>query len=53
MLGIDEKAGGVFRSPLSYSPDLSKFIKIAQMLVVQRDCLSRERRRSRTPVRHS
>jgi hypothetical protein len=36
VLGIDEKPGGVFRSPISYSPDLSKFIKIAQMLVVQR-----------------
>jgi hypothetical protein len=36
VLGIDEKPGGVFRSPLSYSPDLSKFIKMAQMLVVQR-----------------
>jgi hypothetical protein len=36
VLGIDEKPGGVFRSPLSYSPDLSKSIKIAQMLVVQR-----------------
>jgi hypothetical protein len=36
VLGIDEKPGGVFRSPLSYSPDLSKSTKIAQMLVVQR-----------------
>ncbi|KAF3031497.1 hypothetical protein E8E11_000866 [Didymella keratinophila] len=36
VLGIDEKPGEVFRSPLSYSPDLSKFIKMAQMLVVQR-----------------
>jgi hypothetical protein len=36
VLGIDGKPGGVFRSPMSYSPDLSKFIKIAQMLVVQR-----------------
>jgi hypothetical protein len=34
--GIDESPGGVFRGPLSYSPDLSKFIKMAQMLVVQR-----------------
>jgi hypothetical protein len=36
VLGIDEKPGGVFRSTLNYSPDLSKFIKMAQMLVVQR-----------------
>jgi hypothetical protein len=36
VLGIDEKPDGVFRSPMSYSPDLSKFIKIAQMLVIQR-----------------
>lgn len=35
VLGIDENPGGVFRSLLSYSPNLSKFIKIAQMLVVQ------------------
>lgn len=34
VLGVDEKPGCVFRGPLSYSPDLSKFIKIAQMLVV-------------------
>ena len=36
VLVIDEKLVGVFRSLLSYSPDLSKFIKIAQMLVIQR-----------------
>jgi hypothetical protein len=36
VLSIDESPGGVFRGPLSYSPDLSKFIKMAQMLVVQR-----------------
>jgi hypothetical protein len=36
VLGIDGKPWGVFRSPVSYSPDLSKFIKIAQMLVVER-----------------
>ncbi|KAF1969653.1 hypothetical protein BU23DRAFT_652385 [Bimuria novae-zelandiae CBS 107.79] len=36
VLGIDEKPSGVFRSTLNYSPDLSKFIKMAQMLVVQR-----------------
>jgi hypothetical protein len=35
VLGIDESPGGVFRGPLSYSPDLSKFIKMAQMLVLQ------------------
>jgi hypothetical protein len=42
VLGIDESPGGVFRSPLSYSPDLSKFIKIAQMLVVQRAVVAKE-----------
>jgi hypothetical protein len=36
VLGIDKKPSGVFRSTLNYSPDLSKFIKMAQMLVVQR-----------------
>lgn len=34
VLGIEQSPGGVFRGPLSYSPDLSKFIKMAQMLVV-------------------
>jgi hypothetical protein len=42
ILGIDENPGGVFRSPLSYSPDLSKFIKMAQMLVVQRSVVAAE-----------
>jgi hypothetical protein len=36
ILGINGKPRGIFRSPISYSPDLSKFIKIAQMLIVQR-----------------
>jgi hypothetical protein len=36
VLGIDESPRGVFCGPLSYSSELSKFIKIAQMLVVQR-----------------
>lgn len=40
VLGVDEKPGCVFRGPLSYSPDLSKFIKIAQMLVIQRAVLA-------------
>ncbi len=34
VLGVNERPGEVFRGPLSYSPDLSKFIKIAQMFVV-------------------
>jgi hypothetical protein len=34
VLGINENPSSVFRSLLSYSPNLSKFIKIAQMLVV-------------------
>jgi hypothetical protein len=34
ILGIDKSPGSVFCSLLSYSPNLSKFIKIAQMLVV-------------------
>jgi hypothetical protein len=42
VLGINESPSGVFRSPLSYSPDLSKFIKIAQMLVVQRAVVAKE-----------
>jgi hypothetical protein len=42
VLGIDENPGGVFRDPLSYSPDLSKFIKMAQMLVVQRSVVAAE-----------
>lgn len=35
VLGIDDSPGGVFRGPLSYSPDPSKFIKMAQVLIVQ------------------
>jgi hypothetical protein len=35
VLGIDKSPSGVFCTPLTYSPNLSKFIKIAQMLVVQ------------------
>jgi hypothetical protein len=42
VLGIDESPGGVFRGPLSYSPDLSKFIKMAQMLVVQGSVMAAE-----------
>jgi hypothetical protein len=42
VLGIDESPGGVFRGPLSYSPDLSKFVKMAQMLVVQRSVVGAE-----------
>jgi hypothetical protein len=42
VLGIDESPGGVFRGPLSYSPDLSKFIKMAQMLVVQQSVVAAE-----------
>ena len=41
-MGIDDSPGGVFCGPLSYSPDLSKFIKIAQMLVVQRSVVAAE-----------
>jgi hypothetical protein len=40
VLGIDESPGGVFRGPLSYSSELSKFIKMAQMLVVQRSVVA-------------
>jgi hypothetical protein len=42
VLGINEEPGGVFRGPLTYSPDLSKFIKMAQMLVVQRSVVAAE-----------
>jgi hypothetical protein len=34
ILGINENPSSVFRGLLSYSPNLSKFIKIAQMLIV-------------------
>jgi hypothetical protein len=40
--GINENPSGVFCGPLSYSPDLSKFIKIAQMLVIQRSVVAAE-----------
>jgi len=42
VLGINESLGGTFRGPLSYSPDLSKFIKMAQMLVLQRAVVATE-----------
>jgi hypothetical protein len=42
VLGIDESPGGVFCGPLSYSSKLSKFIKMAQMLVVQRSVVAAE-----------
>ncbi|KAG9196758.1 hypothetical protein G6514_005627, partial [Epicoccum nigrum] len=42
VLGVDENGGGVFRGPLTYSPDLSKFIKMGQMLVVQRSVVAAE-----------
>jgi hypothetical protein len=42
VLGINESPNCVFRGPVSYSPDLSKFIKMAQMLVVQRSVLAAE-----------
>lgn len=40
VLRVDEKPGFDFRRPLSHSPDFSKFIKIAQILVVQRALLA-------------
>ncbi|KAJ9666405.1 hypothetical protein H2201_003593 [Coniosporium apollinis] len=42
VVGIDGKEGGVFLGPCAYSPYLSKFIKIAQMLVIQRAVLTAE-----------
>jgi hypothetical protein len=42
VLGIDGSPGGVFCGPLNYSPILSKFIKMAQMLVVQRSVVAAE-----------
>jgi hypothetical protein len=36
VLGVDKSPSSVFHSLLSYLPNLSKFIKIVQMLVVQR-----------------
>ncbi|KAF4534198.1 DNA helicase ATP-dependent RecQ type [Lasiodiplodia theobromae] len=40
VLGIDDKKDCGFHGPLAYSPQLSKFIKIAQMLVIERDILA-------------
>lgn len=43
VLGIDKrKESGVFLDPLAYSPFLSKFIKIAQMIVLQRAVVAAE-----------
>ncbi|KAJ9657038.1 hypothetical protein H2201_008315 [Coniosporium apollinis] len=42
VVGIDGQEGGVFLGPYAYSPYLSKFIKIAQMLVIQRAVLAAE-----------
>jgi hypothetical protein len=42
VLGINKSPSGVFCSLLSYLPNLSKFIKIAQMLVVQRAVVAKE-----------
>jgi hypothetical protein len=42
VLGINESPSSVFQGPLSYSPNLSKFIKIAQMLVVQQSVVAAE-----------
>jgi hypothetical protein len=40
--GINKNPGGVFRGPLSYLPDLSEFIKMAQMLVIQQSVVAAE-----------
>jgi hypothetical protein len=40
--GINKNPGGVFHGPLSYLPDLSKFIKMAQMLVIQQSVVAAE-----------
>jgi hypothetical protein len=42
VLGIDEKNAGAFHSAATYSPVLSKFIKISQMLVIQRAVMAAE-----------
>ena len=42
VLGINERPGEVFRGLISYLPDLSKFIKIAQMFMVQRAVMAVE-----------
>jgi hypothetical protein len=42
VLGIDESPSGVFCTPLTYSPNLSKFIKIAQILDLQRSVVAAE-----------
>ncbi|EKG09408.1 hypothetical protein MPH_13564, partial [Macrophomina phaseolina MS6] len=40
VIGIDDKKDCGFHGPLTYSPQLSKFIKIAQMLVIERAVLA-------------
>lgn len=40
VLGIDDKKDCGFHGPLAYSPQLSKFIKIVQMLVIERAILA-------------
>jgi hypothetical protein len=42
VLGIDEKNPGALHDAVTYSPVLSKFVKIAQMLVIQRAVLAVE-----------
>lgn len=42
VLGIDEKNTGAFCNAAAYSPVLSKFIKISQMLVIQRAVIAAE-----------
>jgi hypothetical protein len=36
VLGIDEKNAGAFHDAAAYSPVLSKFVKLSQMLVIRR-----------------
>jgi hypothetical protein len=42
VLGINKSPSSVFYSLLSYSPNLSKFVKIVQILVIQRSVVAAE-----------
>jgi hypothetical protein len=50
---IDESSDGVFCDPLTYSPVLCKFIKMAQMFVVQRSVVAQKRVKLKTRLTYS
>lgn len=49
MLGINNRHSAIFRGPLSYLPDLPKFINIAQIFVLQRAVLTADKGESEHP----